>query len=82
MLAASNQAGLIRALNANMTPDEYKELIEYAQDRCGRRGIDQALEENGVDIIMGPGDGKMFVIPDTAGELPFNCVQFPPSKIN
>lgn len=68
MLAASNQAGLIRALNATMTPDEYNELIAYARDRCGRRGIDKALEESDVDIIMGPGDGMMFVISGTAGQ--------------
>ncbi|KAJ5718499.1 amidase family protein [Penicillium malachiteum] len=44
--SASNQAGLIRALNATMSPDEYTELINYARDRCGKRGIDKALEEN------------------------------------
>lgn len=82
MLGASNQAGFIRALNATMTPDECKELVEYARDRCGRRGVDQALEENDVDIILGPGDGKMFIIPDTAGESLFDRFQNPPSKIN
>lgn len=63
-----------------MAPDEYDELIRYARDRCGRRGIDQALEENDVDIIMGPGDGLMFKISGTAGQSPFDCFQVSPSK--
>lgn len=65
---ASNQAGLIRALNCNMTDNEYHEILRYARERCGRNGIDKVLEENDVDIIMGPGDGAMFTIAATAGK--------------
>jgi amidase len=66
--AADNQAGLIRALNYNMTTDEYNKIIRNARDACGKRGVDRVLEENDVDIILGPGDGPMFHIPGTAGK--------------
>ncbi|KAK2597377.1 hypothetical protein QQS21_006001 [Conoideocrella luteorostrata] len=65
--SADNQAGLIRALNAAMEPEQYRQLIDSARNRCGKRGIDKVLEENGVDIILGPGDGPMFIIAGTAG---------------
>ncbi|OAG13532.1 amidase family protein [Alternaria alternata] len=78
--SASNQAGLIRALNTNMTDDEYHNIIRYARTRCGKDGIDKVLEENDVDIIMGPGDGPMFTIAGTAGypsaTLPLGYLDF------
>jgi len=78
--SASNQAGLIRALNCNMTDNEYHEILRYARERCGRNGIDKVLEENDVDIIMGPGDGAMFTIAATAGypsaTLPLGYLEF------
>lgn len=51
-----------------MTDDRYNEIMEFARDICGRRGIDKTLEENDVDIIMGPGDGAIFHISGTAGQ--------------
>ncbi|KAF9770120.1 hypothetical protein IL306_012372 [Fusarium sp. DS 682] len=65
--SADNQAGLIRALNATMEPGQYRELIDFARDRCGPKGIDKVLEDNEVDIILGPGDGPLFIIAGTAG---------------
>ncbi len=50
-----------------MTDTRYRELIALARDRSGKKGIDKVLEENEVDIIMGPGNGPMFVISGTAG---------------
>lgn len=51
-----------------MTDDEYNSIIRYARDRSGPKGIDKVLEENEIDIIMGPGDGPMFIISGTAGK--------------
>ncbi|KAJ8132894.1 hypothetical protein O1611_g731 [Lasiodiplodia mahajangana] len=78
--SADNQAGLIRALHADMREDEYLQLISFARDRCGTRGIDQVLEDNGVDILMGPGDGPMMSIAGMAGypsaTLPLGYLDF------
>ncbi|KAH0524975.1 hypothetical protein TsFJ059_007409 [Trichoderma semiorbis] len=64
---ADNQAALLRALQAKMTDDEYKDIMNSARELCGKNGIDKTLEENDVDIIIGPGDGPMFGIALTAG---------------
>ncbi|KAM3443914.1 hypothetical protein MY4824_000362 [Beauveria thailandica] len=78
--SAANQAGLIRALNATMDPEEYRKLIDQARNTCGEKGIDRVLEENEVDIILGPGDGTMFIIAGTAGypvaSLPLGYLDF------
>lgn len=50
-----------------MSDEEYYALLDFARDRCGRRGIDKVLEENDVDIILGPGDGPLFCISGAAG---------------
>ncbi|CAO2654984.1 Nn.00g117170.m01.CDS01 [Neocucurbitaria sp. VM-36] len=75
-----NQDGLIRALHSNMSSDEYHNLVNFARDACGRRGIDKALVDNDVDIIMGPGDGLLFAIAVTAGypgaTLPLGYLDF------
>ncbi|KUJ21855.1 amidase family protein [Mollisia scopiformis] len=62
-----NQAGLLRALNYNMTDDQYHKILQYARKACGPSGIDKALEENGVDVIIGPGDGPLFNLVGGAG---------------
>jgi amidase len=67
-LGASNQAGFIKALNLEMSDVEYNNLLKFARNRCGPQGIDKVLEENEVDIIMGPGDGPLFCISGTAGK--------------
>lgn len=51
-----------------MISEEYQELINFARGACGRRGIDKTLDDNGVDILMGPGDGLLFSISGTAGQ--------------
>lgn len=50
-----------------MTSEEYH--INFVRDACGRRGIDKALNDNEVDILMGPGDGPFFSISGTAGQV-------------
>jgi amidase len=50
-----------------MSSDEYYELIKTAREACGPQGIGKTLDDNDVDIIMGPGDGLMFSIFGTAG---------------
>jgi amidase len=78
--SANDQAGFLRALYAHMPKNEYDNLIAYARERCGKRGIDRTLEENGVDVIIGPGDGRMFKISGTAGypiaSLPLGYLDF------
>ncbi|KAM6480980.1 amidase family protein [Trichoderma sp. SZMC 28011] len=64
---ADNQAALLRAAEAKMTDDEYNDIMNSARELCGKNGIDKTLEENDVDIIIGPGDGPMFGIALTAG---------------
>ncbi|RFU76890.1 amidase family [Trichoderma arundinaceum] len=64
---ADNQAALLRALQAKMTDKEYHNIMTSARERCGKGGIDKTLEENEVDVIIGPGDGPMFSIALTAG---------------
>ncbi|KAK4067541.1 hypothetical protein Trihar35433_6101 [Trichoderma harzianum] len=64
---ADNQAALLRAVQAEMTDDEYNDIMNSARELCGKKGIDKTLEENDVDIIIGPGDGPMFGIALTAG---------------
>ncbi len=76
LLGAANQAGLIRALHATMDPEEYRKLIDEARSICGEKGIDRVLEDNDVDIILGPGDGPMFVIAGTAGKWPNTLQMF------
>jgi hypothetical protein len=61
-----------------MTDDEYHNIIRYARTRCGKDGIDKVLEENDVDIIMGPGDGPMFTIAGTAGKPSIKTQDFEP----
>lgn len=54
-----------------MSADEYRLLIHNARERCGKNGIDKVLQENEVDIIMGPGDGPIMNIAGTAGQWPY-----------
>ena len=67
---AKNQDCLTRALDFNMTSDEYHELINFARDACGRRGTDKALRGNDVDILVGPGYRLLLPISGTAGQSP------------
>jgi len=65
---ADNQAGFVKALQLKMSDDEYNDLLSFARNRCGPQGIDKVLEENEIDIIMGPGDGPLFCISGAAGQ--------------
>lgn len=51
-----------------MTEDRYQKVLQYARRACGTNGIGKALEENGVDVIMGPGDGMLYTLVGGAGE--------------
>jgi hypothetical protein len=66
--ANHNQNGFVRALDFNMSNDEYHELLKSSRNTAGRNGIDKTLEENDVDVIMGPDDGLLFSISGTAGQ--------------
>jgi amidase len=55
-----------------MTDEEYRSLVDSARERCGKKGIDEALERNVVDVILGPGDGPLFAISGTAGKCDSN----------
>jgi len=78
--ANNNQDALIKALNASMTNDNYKDLVDHAKNLCGKEGIDKVLDDNGVDILMGPGDGPLFTIFGTAAypgaTLPLGYLDF------
>ncbi|ETN40803.1 uncharacterized protein HMPREF1541_05083 [Cyphellophora europaea CBS 101466] len=65
-IAASNQAGLERMLNYDMTDEEYDRIVRTARE-VNKAGIDRVLEENAIDIIMAPGESLMFEIPAAAG---------------
>ncbi|KAK5659422.1 hypothetical protein OQA88_623 [Cercophora sp. LCS_1] len=77
--SADNQAGFIRALSTKMS-EEIRNILSFARTRSGEQGIDKVLEENGVDIIIGPGDGPMFTISGMAGypvaSLPLGYLDF------
>lgn len=66
-LGASNQAGLLRALNSNISDDSYNEILAFASNGCGKEGIDKILYDNEFDSIIGPEDGPMFAISGSAG---------------
>lgn len=69
MVGADNQAGFLRALEAKMSDEEYQDLVYHARHCCGKAGIDKVMEEHGINIIVGPGDGPLFMIAGTAGEV-------------
>ncbi|KAK0118568.1 hypothetical protein ONS96_011661 [Cadophora gregata f. sp. sojae] len=62
-----NQNGLIRALNSNITDEEYDEILQHARHSCRDLGIDKTLKENNVDILLGPA-GPLYYIAGAAGQ--------------
>lgn len=52
-----------------MNEEQYRERIEFARETCGKNGIEKALNDYGVDVILGPGDGEVMSIAGGAGEL-------------
>lgn len=67
-IAAPNQANLERMLACDMTDEEYDRIVRTARE-VNKTGIDRILEENGIDIIMAPGESLIFEIPAAAGQM-------------
>ena len=49
--------------------EPYHKLLDYPRGRCGNRGTDKTLEENSIDNVVSEGDGLMFSIACTAGQV-------------
>jgi amidase len=77
---APNQTGLLAALTSPLTGSEYHTLIALARSSSGANGFDKCLDQNAIDIIIGPGDGNLFHIPGNAGypsaTLPLGYLDF------
>ncbi|KAF1954823.1 amidase family protein [Byssothecium circinans] len=75
-----NQNGLIRAQKSNISKEEYDEILSHSRRSGRENGIDKTLKENGVDVILGPGDGPLFYIAGIAGypiaSLPLSYLDF------
>ncbi|KAF1818772.1 amidase family protein [Dissoconium aciculare CBS 342.82] len=69
---ANNQNGLLRARDSKMSDEEYHRIIASARETCGKNGIDKTLDDNAIDLIIGPGDGPMFCIAGAAGHDQIN----------
>lgn len=52
-----------------MTDSEYEELLAYNRKSCGEQGIFKALEENDLDVILGPAEADMYYYAAAAGML-------------
>lgn len=50
-----NQNGLLRALNSNLSNEEYDDILAFSRKAAGELGIQKTLRENEVDVIIGPG---------------------------
>jgi amidase len=51
-----------------MSDEEYHRIIASVRETCGKNGIDKTLDDNAIDLIIGPGDGPMFCIAGAAGQ--------------
>ena len=45
-----------------MAEEEHGRILNLARKSGGADGIDKTLEENDVDVIIGPGDGPLSAI--------------------
>ena len=57
------------AANTKMTQQEYDDLLAYNRRVCGTDGIEKAMRENEVDVILGPADSQLYTIAAAAGSL-------------
>ena len=46
-----------------MGKDEFSKRSAYAQKACGKDGINGLPEDNNMDVIIGAGDGMLFLMP-------------------
>jgi hypothetical protein len=67
-LAAPDQAAFLRAVKCDINEEKYHEIINFCRDSA-RKGIDKALEENDVDVLMCSGEAPIFQIFGSAGRL-------------
>jgi amidase len=77
---APNQTGLLNALTSPLADADYHSLLALARSSCGPNGFDKCLEQNAIDVIIGPGDENLFCIPGGAGypvaTLPLGYLDF------
>jgi hypothetical protein len=52
-----------------MTQQEYDDLLAYNRRVCGTEGIEKAIKEDEVDVILGPADSQLYTIAAAAGTL-------------
>ncbi|KAJ5151221.1 uncharacterized protein N7482_010473 [Penicillium canariense] len=62
-----NQNGLLRALNSNLSSEEYDDILAFSRKAGRELGIEKTLRENDVDVIIGPGGSTMSYIAAAAG---------------
>ncbi|KAK8037630.1 hypothetical protein PG991_000976 [Apiospora marii] len=66
-IRSPDQSILEGALKANVSDEEYQEYVQALQHHSRALGIDKALEENDVDVIMGTPTGRIATIAALAG---------------
>ncbi|KAH8822071.1 amidase signature domain-containing protein [Xylogone sp. PMI_703] len=52
----TEQDKLIKAQDFHMTPENYQKSLNWIRQKCGKEGILKTLEENNIDVIIGPAD--------------------------
>jgi amidase len=51
-----NQNGLLKAQSTEMSAEETAKNLELCRRWAGAEGVDKAMEEHGVDVIVAPAD--------------------------
>ena len=77
----SGQEFLEAVLKNKMTAEKYEKGVKLIRDVAGFNGIDKALKEHRLDVIMGPMDGRIPTIAAAAG-YPVGTVPLGYSKTN
>ena len=67
LTAYEDQSRLVGMLSSNMNENEAVRRVAYGRESAGRQGIDKALAEHNIDIIIGPGDSGICDIAAQAG---------------
>ncbi|KAF2168032.1 hypothetical protein M409DRAFT_53365 [Zasmidium cellare ATCC 36951] len=77
-----NQDDLIKARDSasSLTSSERQQLFDLGDQRAYKQGIDKALRENNVELLVGPADSMLFYLAATAGcpigTMPLSMVNF------
>lgn len=61
-----DQDGLLEALNNQMSDDRYIRGLETTRSRT-KTAIQKSLDDNAIDVIMGPADARMASVAAAAG---------------